>query len=343
MATGTGNPFYVQPASLQGLGNIAQAFGQKSQQEEQLAAEEAQKAEQLQARQSAFQLLSDSQQAQDPEQRKQLFMQAYQADPEMVKGYIETIKKQSEGAQVGVDKPMTAYQSERLRLDEKGLKLREVESKLRQEDNVNKRKSLENRIKKERFQLDKMERELAADQKGGVAQKMLRGASESEKKASSFARRMNDSAATLSDLESRIDPTNRVIGYISGGKGITSEAANRLANADEQAYASAASDFVTAQLRQESGAAIGQDEFDRKYREFFPMPGDDPGQIELKRERRQAASGDMRNLSGGLYDALYGEDVQAVEQPQSQQYTEGQTAKNPQTGEILTFRGGQWQ
>lgn len=337
------NPFAIDVGNpLQGLGQMAQVFGQ---QEQQASQQEAQQQKSMQT----FQLLNEAQRATDPAQRQQLFMQAYQSDPEMVSGYIDTIKKQQEAGQVGTEKPMTAYQSERLKLDEKSLKLREIESNLRQEDNVNKRKSLENRVKKERFQLDKLERELAADRKGGAVQKMLRGASESDKKASSFARRMIDSAGTLAQLESKIDPTSRVIGFISGGKGITSEAANRMASADEQAYASDASDFVTAQLRQESGAAIGQDEFDRKYREFFPMPGDDDQQITLKRQRREAASKDMQNLSGGLYDALYGEEAQAAQQPQvpaqpqAQQYTEGQTARNPQTGAVLTYRGGQWQ
>lgn len=156
---------------------------------------------------------------------------------------------------------------------------------------------------------------------------------------------MIDSGTQLLELEDTIDPTSRVIGYISGGKGITSEAANRLATPEEQAYASAASDFVTAQLRDESGAAIGTEEFDRKYREFFPMPGDSPDQIALKRERRNFAAEDMRNLSGGLYDALYAEQESQVAQPEQQasQFTEGQTATNPQTGQTLVYRGGQWQ
>ena len=205
---------------------------------------------------------------------------------------------------------MTPYQAERLKIDNKSLELREIESKLRQEDNVNKRKSIENKLKKERIKLDELERKVSADQKGGEVQKMLRDAPESAKKASSFARRMTDAGLELDKLEQSIDPTSRVIGYISGGTGITSEAANRMASPEEQAYASAASDFVTGQLRQESGAAIGKDEFDRKYREFFPMPGDNKEQIKLKRDRRNAASQDMKNLSGGLYEALYSESTQ---------------------------------
>lgn len=229
-------------------------------------------------------------------------------------GTPEQIKAATDlGIIASADKGMTPYQVARLDLDAKGLKLRELETKLRSEDNANKSKSLDNRVKKERLNLDKMERELAADQKGGEAQKMLRDATESSKAASSFARRMTTAGSALDKIEETIDPTSRVIGYIAGGTGITSEAANRMASPEEQAYATAASDFVTSQLRDESGASIGTDEFDRKYREFFPMPGDSKDQINLKRERRNAASGDMRNLSGGLYDALYGADAKAAQ------------------------------
>ncbi len=99
------NPFYVEPVSLQGLGQIAQAYGQKQQKEEQQALQQQEKEQQLQQRQSAFKLLGESQQTEDPAQRKQLFMQAYQQDPEMVKGYIDTIKQQKAGEQIGVEKP----------------------------------------------------------------------------------------------------------------------------------------------------------------------------------------------------------------------------------------------
>lgn len=389
-----GNPFYVEPASLQGLGQIAKQYRLGQEKEEQATAlatkqQEAQDvlasgdvslmanfmaanpqiAQSLEASfqfkddatrknmaDSAFRILQGedkdtvirdraafiSQQGGSPAQTLEGLDDTPEETMQSAKimlaqyGTPEQIKAVSDLGLAGVDKKaMTPYQTERLKLDKKGLEIREVESRLRQEDNVNKRKSLENRVKKESLQLDKLERELAADQKGGAAQKMLRGASESEKKASSFARRMSDSASTLLQLESTMDPTSRVIGIISGGKGITSEAANRLASAEEQAYASAASDFVTAQLRQESGAAIGQNEFDRKYREFFPVPGDSPIQIELKRERRKAASEDMKILSGGLYDELYGEQTQQA----AQQTTQG----IPVSGDVsggYRFKGG---
>ena len=51
-------------------------------------------------------------------------------------------------------------------------------------------------------------------------------------------------------------------------------------------------DFVNAVLRQESGAAISDDEFDNARKQYFPQPGDGPEVIlQKKRNREQAISG----------------------------------------------------
>lgn len=278
---------------------------------------------------------------QSPDKQDEYLTQALQADPQFVKTFFDAKKAQADT--MGGSEPLTEYQKQKLDLDRKSQQLRELEINASMESNENKRKSLENRLTKERMQIEKMQMEAAANNKGTEAQKLLRDASESAKKASSFARRMIDSGNSLNDLEAKIDPTARVIGIISGGDGITSEIANKIASPEEQAYATAASDFVTAQLRQESGAAIGADEFERKYREFFPVVGDTDKQIELKRKRRDKASQDMRNLSGGLYDALYTEEQEPTEKTTSQSSMEGRTATNPNTGETLIYRGGKWQ
>jgi hypothetical protein len=46
--------------------------------------------------------------------------------------------------------------------------------------------------------------------------------------------------------------------------------------------------FLTAVLRPESGAAIGQDEWNRYSKMYFPSPGEDAATVELKRQFRQA-------------------------------------------------------
>jgi hypothetical protein len=58
--------------------------------------------------------------------------------------------------------------------------------------------------------------------------------------------------------------------------------------------------FIRGQLRIESGAAIGADEFKRSDEEFFPQPGDGPEVIEQKRLSRVNAVKGMRLASGIL-------------------------------------------
>ena len=54
-------------------------------------------------------------------------------------------------------------------------------------------------------------------------------------------------------------------------------------------YNQAIENFIAASLRQESGAAIGEPEFKRQYRIFFPMPGDSEETIKQKTEARRLA------------------------------------------------------
>lgn len=65
----------------------------------------------------------------------------------------------------------------------------------------------------------------------------------------------------------------------------------------------AARNFIAAQLRLESGAAISQQEYDNQYRIFFPMPGDTPEVIAQKARARQQATEAMKLQAGPLADA----------------------------------------
>ena len=235
---------------------------------------------------------------------------------------------------------MTPYQAESidLRKSQQELDLLKLESQ--GETNKIQKKKLNNEIKIQEQKIRDTDLKAKALAAGPTTQKILSGSTEAQKKASSFAQRMTVSADELNTLSGSVDERARVIPLIAGGGGVVSEAANRMASAEEQQYASAASDFVTAQLRKESGAVIGEGEFKRKYREFFPMPGDSDKQVEAKRKRRERASDSMRKESGGLYDALYEKEA---ESPASQtQYKEGMTATHPETGEIIVFSNGSW-
>jgi hypothetical protein len=108
----------------------------------------------------------------------------------------------------------------------------------------------------------------------------------------------------------------------------------------ERRYDQAVDDFITAVLRRESGAAISAAEFETAYRQYFPSLGDDPATIEQKRALRQRQIQNMQASSQGAFEAMFG-DVR--EQPQGAQLGEGATATNPETGQRMIFRNGQWE
>lgn len=61
--------------------------------------------------------------------------------------------------------------------------------------------------------------------------------------------------------------------------------------------------FIAASLRQESGAAIGKDEFARQYAIFFPQPGDGSEVLEQKARARAQAIEGFKAAAGPLADA----------------------------------------
>ena len=98
------NPFTVAPVNLSGLGTIAQAYGQKSQQdqmkEEQIMQMEQQKA----GASNAMKLLNQANMAQDPAERERLFMEAHQASPDFTNGLISNMKRRAEVQNLTQDK-----------------------------------------------------------------------------------------------------------------------------------------------------------------------------------------------------------------------------------------------
>jgi len=57
-------------------------------------------------------------------------------------------------------------------------------------------------------------------------------------------------------------------------------------------------DFVTANLRKESGAVIADEEMENEIKKYFPQPGDKPAVIERKRRLRETAIQAMRANAG---------------------------------------------
>jgi len=115
-------------------------------------------------------------------------------------------------------------------------------------------------------------------------------------KAAGFAGRMESVNRELAELKaSGFDASSR-IEQARGKSDLT-------ASQDFRIFERAKEDFITAQLREESGAAISIAEFEKEERKFFPRPGDGPRVIEAKRKARVKAFETMKNNSKGVFEA----------------------------------------
>lgn len=117
-------------------------------------------------------------------------------------------------------------------------------------------------------------------------------------KAEQFANRMETAESALSGgLEKQALGVKGAAQSIAGSLPFGSS----LQSGAYQRYNQAKSQFVTALLRQESGAAIGKEEFNRYDKEFFPQPGDTQEVIEQKAQSRRVAIEAMKKGAGPSY------------------------------------------
>lgn len=107
---------------------------------------------------------------------------------------------------------------------------------------------------------------------------------ETQGKATTFAARMADAESVIKAMESK-GVSGSDLRTIAAGNGYT----NALASPEGQQYRQAQENWVTANLRQESGAAIGKDEMDKDVRKFFPAPGDSP-EVKTQKARARAVA-----------------------------------------------------
>ena len=81
--------------------------------------------------------------------------------------------------------------------------------------------------------------------------------------------------------------------------GILGSTAENLATSpNRQVYKNAAMDWITANLRKESGAVISEIEFARDFVKFFPQIGDSQQVIKAKQEARKNAEKGMKASAG---------------------------------------------
>lgn len=118
---------------------------------------------------------------------------------------------------------------------------------------------------------------------------------EGERNASGFYQRMVSANEEMRRLEGGgFDPANRRDYYTAGG-----EFLNPLATTEGQQYRQAQDNWLRANLRKESGAAIGVAEMDQERKNYFPIPGDGPEVIAQKMRNRTVTERAMRSAAGG--------------------------------------------
>jgi hypothetical protein len=139
---------------------------------------------------------------------------------------------------------------------------------------------------------------------------------ETQSNATAFGMRMLDSNQILNALEDKgVTDTGIIRSAVSGTVGLapfigekleekTSAAMNVLPgflggpSAEQQQVDQARRNFITANLRKESGAAISPAEFETEEKKYFPQIGDAPPVIKQKREARELAIRAMNIQSG---------------------------------------------
>lgn len=73
---------------------------------------------------------------------------------------------------------------------------------------------------------------------------------------------------------------------------------------DQKKFDQTQRNFISAVLRKESGAAIGDDEYDREQKKYFPMPGDSAEVLAQKKRARQQAMANLRAEAGSAYNRI---------------------------------------
>jgi hypothetical protein len=115
---------------------------------------------------------------------------------------------------------------------------------------------------------------------------------EAQAKSTIYASKMEQSNKSISDTQG-----TSLVGKVASGVPL----GNYAQSADYQKYKQASSNFITALLRQESGAAISKSEFERYDKEYMPQPGDTREVLSQKSEARRVAIEGMKKGAGPSY------------------------------------------
>ena len=168
---------------------------------------------------------------------------------------------------------------------------------------------------------------------------------EGQGKAAGFTDRMLQSEGILSGLNGEGGVQDQGTSALQTGLSAVPGVGNYLTSANRQKFEQAKRDFINAQLRRESGAAISPTEFDSANKQYFPTPGDSAEVIQQKAANRRAAIEALGREGGPSYKPKFTFDEGGRVVPYGQQKPQQQNAAPvmPKTGELrdgFRFRGG---
>jgi hypothetical protein len=137
---------------------------------------------------------------------------------------------------------------------------------------------------------------------------------EGERNAAGFAQRMEFSEQKINEIVGKL-AKKELAGekvdspYATSGTQFAGSipfigdwARNKVSSSDQQLYRQAQENWVRANLRKESGAAIGKDEMDSEIKTYFPQPNDDAATRAQKAVARQVTMDSMKKAAGNAYE-----------------------------------------
>ncbi|KRA74269.1 hypothetical protein ASD78_12310 [Lysobacter sp. Root667] len=163
-------------------------------------------------------------------------------------------------------------------------------------------------------------------------------ASEDERKAAAWLAQAENSyrnMATILQSDESADDPGFIESYVPWD-----EVANRSRSDSRQRYVQAASSLSEALLRAATGAGITRDEATQKVRELTPQRGDSDAVKQQKLAAIPVYIAALRQRAGRA--APGAQPNQAAPQAQQAQQSAAARARNPQTGEVIELRNGQW-
>ena len=117
-------------------------------------------------------------------------------------------------------------------------------------------------------------------------------------KAATYANRMTNASEIITGMEADLKAK------WAGTQWLEGMYPNWMKPAERQVYEQAMRNFVNAVLRQESGAAIADSEFESAKKQYFPQPGDSQAVIDQKRKNRETSINGMVEQAGGAFSSV---------------------------------------